>query len=132
MALIGNLSQAIPLAQRAINAVPPLYLPGWYNCVPALVALEDNTFQRAQRLAEQCGRVDVELGAILLLLAATDANDVGLLGQSLPKILEVPSFRSSGIMVRLRVRMTDPVLLDQIEAALRQAGVPERSLTRPY
>lgn len=131
-ALIGNLEQAIPLAQRAVAAVPAQLVPGWYYCVPAMAALQENALQRAQRLAELCGRVDVELGSILMLLAAKSADDAGMLGQTLSRILDIPSFRSSGIMVRLGLRMTDAALLEQIETALRDAGVPESSLTGPY
>lgn len=132
MALIGNLEQAIPLAQRAVATVPPQEVPGWYYCVPAMAALKENALQQAQELAELCGRVDVELGSILMLMAAKGSNDAGLLGQTLSRILDVPSFRSSGIMVRLARRSTDGALLEQIEAALRDVGVPERSLTGPY
>jgi tetratricopeptide (TPR) repeat protein len=132
LALMGQLERAIPLAQRAIDAVPPLDIPDWYYCVPAMVALRDNTFQRAQRLAEDCGHVDLELGPILSMLIAQSAGDAGRVGQVLPLVLEVPSFRSGGIMTRLRIRIMDQALLGQIEVTLLKAGVPERSLDGPY
>ncbi|MHA6297347.1 hypothetical protein [Devosia sp. CAU 1758] len=132
LALIGRLDQAIPLAQRAIIAVPPLEVPDWFNCVPAMAALENNMFQRAQRLAQECGQVDTELGPILSILIAQGAGDVAAVGQVLPRILEVPTFRSSGIMTRLQRRMTDQALLGQIELTLLKVGVPEKSLVGPY
>ncbi len=132
MSLIGQLAEAIPIAQRAIDAVPALEVPDWYFCVPAMAALVDNAFQQSERWALRCGRVDAGLGSILVLLAAEGANDVSMIGQALSGILEVPDFRTSGIMTRLERRITDPVLLDQAENALRKAGVPERSLFGPY
>src|SRR5690606_988602 len=122
-ALIGNLEQGIPMAQRAVAALPAQEAPAWYYCVPAMAALKESAVQRAQRLAELCGQVDVELGWILLLLATRGTNDTAMLGQTLSRILDVPRFRSSGIMVRLGLRMTDTALLEQIETALRDAGV---------
>src|SRR5690606_22199490 len=62
-ALIGNLEQAIPMAQRAVAAFPAQEVPAWYYCVPAMAALKESAVQRAQRLAELCGQVDVELGS---------------------------------------------------------------------
>lgn len=132
LALIGRLEQGAALAQRAIEAVPPLEVPDWFSCVPAMAALENNMFQRAQRLAQECGRVDMELGPILSILIAQGAGDVGMVGQMLPRILEVPSFRSSGIMTRLRHRMTDETLLAAIERTLLKAGVPAASLVGAY
>lgn len=132
MALIGRLSLALPVARRAIVAVPPLDVPNWFQCVPAMGALADDSFDRARLLALQCGRVDTELGPILALLAAEGAHDVDMLGQTLPSILEVATFRSAGIMARLKRRMTDPVLLGQIEEALLEAGVPARNLVSAF
>lgn len=132
MALIGLLESALPLAQRAIDAVPSLEVPKWFQCVPALAALEQNAFQRAQRLALDCGRVDTELGPVISLLVADGTGDAALIGQTLPRLLEVPTFRSAGIMTRLNRRMTDDVLLAQIEQALLNAGVPVSSLVDGY
>lgn len=132
LALIGQLDRARALAQRAIDAVPPLEVPDWFQCVPAMAALEDKAFAKAQRLALECGRVDTELGAVLSILIAQGAGDVAMVGQVLPTLLEVASFRSAGIMTRLRHRITDQALLGRIEVALLNAGVPDKSLDSAY
>ena len=128
LALIGQLDEAIPIALHAIDVTPDLMVPGWFRCVPAMASLKANAFQRAQRLATECARGDTELGSILLLLAGHGANDVAMVGQALPRIMDIPSFRSGGIMTRLRVRMTDEALLDEIRTALLEAGVLEKNL----
>jgi tetratricopeptide (TPR) repeat protein len=128
LALTGKLDEAIPIALHAIDVTPDLMVPGWFRCVPAMASLEANAFQRAQRLATECARGDTELGSILLLLAGHGANDVAMVGQALPRIMDIPSFRGGGIMTRLRLRITDEALLDEIRTALLEAGVLEENL----
>jgi tetratricopeptide (TPR) repeat protein len=128
LALIGKLDEAIPLALHAIDVTPDLMVPGWFRCVPAMASLEANAFQQARRLATECARGDRELGSILLLLAAHGAKDAAMVGQALPRIMEIPSFRAAGVMTRLQLRMTDEALLDEIRTALLEAGVMERNL----
>ncbi|SMQ72042.1 Tfp pilus assembly protein PilF [Devosia lucknowensis] len=132
LALIGRLDLAMPLARRSLDALPVSDTPSWFNCVPAMKALADRTFIRAERLAQQCARVDAELGSVLLLLAAHTAGDSTVVRQSLPTILEVQTFRSSGIMPRLERRITDRVLLSKMRAALLDSGVPEANLVSAY
>lgn len=132
LALIGQLDPAIVLAERALISVPASEAPDWFQCVPAMAALRQHAFQRAQRLALQCGRADREIGPMITLLAADQSGDAAALGHALPLILDVSSFRSSGVMTRLEHRITDAALLSQIEDALRKAGVPERNLTSAF
>jgi len=132
LALTGHLDLAIALSEKALISVPAAEAPDWFQCVPAMAALRDQAFQRAQRLALQCGRADREIGPMITLLAAGRAGDAAALGQALPLILDVSSFRISGVMTRLERRITDTALLSQIEDALRKAGVPEKSLVSAF
>lgn len=132
LALIGQLDRAVPLAQRAIEAVPPLEVPGWYYCVPAIDAVRKRDLEQARRLAESCGRVDTEVGAMLTLLIARVSGDAEMVAKVLPRILDVSSFRSVGIMTRLRVRSSVEVFLGDIEEALLEAGVPQQNLYAGY
>ncbi len=132
LALTGKLEEAIPIALHAIDVTPDLMVPGWFRCVPAMASLKANAFLPAQRLATECARGDTELGSILLLLVGHGAHDVALLGQALPRIMDIPSFRSGGIMTRLRLRMTDEALLDEIRTALLEAGVLEKNLNSAF
>lgn len=130
MALMGRLDQAIPLAQRALDAYT--VIPDWYYGVPTLVAIREGDFAKAGRYAEIYARSDREMGPILAILAAVGAGDQAQIARQLPRVLEVPSFRSVGIVTQLRRRITDPALLDRIRVALTEAGVPPLSLVTAY
>ena len=132
MALTGRLADALPPARRAISAVSQTAVPDWFQCVPALAATLDGGHARAAQLAQTCSRADVELGPILSMLIAQDIGDTERVGQLLSQILEVPSFRSAGILTQLRSRITDPGLLERIQTGLIAAGVPAGSLIGPY
>lgn len=130
MAFMGQLDQAIPLAQRALNAYT--IIPDWYYGVPTLVAIRAGDFAKAAQYAEIYARSDREIGPILAILAAEGAGDQAQVARQLPRVLEVPSFRSVGIVTQLRRRVTDTVLLDHIRIALIDAGVPALSLVTAY
>jgi len=130
LAFLGHLDQAMPLAQRALSAYT--IIPDWYYAVPALAALREGDFAKAKRFAEIYSRSDREFGPVLAILAAEGAGDVAQVSRELPRVLEVPSFRSVGIVTQLRRRITDPVLLDRIRVALTDAGVPPLSLVTTY
>jgi tetratricopeptide (TPR) repeat protein/TolB-like protein len=132
IALMGRLDEAAPLARRAVEAVPPLQVPGWFYCVPSLDALVSGAVPRAARLAQDCGQADPELGTVLAMLAAHQWGDTAMVGQVLTQILEVRSFRSEGIMRRLEDRITDVALLGRIETVLLDTGVPQGNLDNPY
>jgi len=130
LAFLGQLDQAMPLAQRALSAFT--VTPDWYYGVPALAALRDGDFAKATRFAEIYSRSDREFGPVLAILAAEGAGDVAQVARQLPRVLEVPSFRSVGIVTQLRRRIADPELLDRIRVALTKAGVPPLSLVTAY
>ena len=132
LALIGRLNAAIPAAQRAISSVPQTQVPDWYYCVPAMAAIYDAEYRRGLSHAERCARLDVELGSILALLAAQGTGEASLVDRQLPRVLDVATFRESGILPRMRERATDLALLERIATGLREAGVPEASLTSRY
>jgi len=130
MAFLGQLDQALPLAQRAMSAYT--IIPDWYYGVPALAALRDGDFAKAARFAEIYSRSDREFGPVLVILAAEGAGDDVQVARQLPRVLDVPSFRSVGIVTQLRRRITDSALLDRIRTALVDAGVPALSLVTAY
>ncbi|MBJ3783342.1 tetratricopeptide repeat protein [Devosia sediminis] len=132
LALNGRLDLAVPLARRAINSVPPLEVPDWFQCVPALAALRAGNTLQAQNLALECGRVDTELGPVLSLLAFHNGRDSAGIGQVLPRILDTTSFRAHGVMSRLDDRISDERLLADIRETLIEAAVPQWNLDNPY
>jgi tetratricopeptide (TPR) repeat protein/TolB-like protein len=123
MAFIGQLDQAIVIAQRALSAYT--IIPDWYYGVPTLAALREGDFAKAARYAEIYARADREIGPILAIMAAQGAGQ-------LPRVLEVQSFRNVGIITQLRRRITDSALLDRIRTALFDAGVPPMSLVTAF
>jgi tetratricopeptide (TPR) repeat protein len=130
LALIGQLGEAAPLAQRAMAAYT--IIPDWYYGVPALLALRDGDIAKASRFAEIYSRSDREIGPVLAILAADAAGDDAQVSRQLPRVLDVASFRNVGIMTQLRRRITDTALLDRIRVALTDAGVPPLSLVTAY
>lgn len=132
MALIGRLDAAIPAAQRAIGAVPQTQVPDWYYCVPAIAAYFAADYRKSLSHAQRCARLDVELGAIFALLSAQRSGDSAMVAQQLARVLDIPSFRQSGVMNRLAQRVTDTALLDEIGTGLMRAGVPVTSLDTSY
>ena len=130
MAFIGQLDQAVPLAQRALDAYT--IIPDWYYGVPTLLAIREGDFGKAARFANIYARADREMGPVLAILAAEGAGDDAQVARQLPRLLDVPSFRSVGIVTQLRRRITDTALLDRIRVALTDAGVPPLSLVTAY
>lgn len=130
MAFIGQLEQAVPLAQRALDAYT--IVPDWYYGVPALAALQAGDFAMAARYADLYARSDQEIGPILAIMAAEGARDDEQIAKQLPRVLEVQSFRNVGIVTQLRRRITDGDLLDRIRQALIEAGVPPLSLVTAF
>lgn len=130
MAFIGQLDQAVPLAQRALDAYT--IIPDWYYGVPTLLAIREGDFGKAARFANIYARADREMGPVLAILAAEGAGDDAQVARQLPRVLDVPSFRSVGIVTQLRRRITDTALLDRIRVALTDAGVPPLSLVTAY
>ena len=130
MALQGYLKEAEPLASRAMTgSVSP---PSWYFAVPTLSALRGGHLQIAIANAQTYAMGDPELGSVLAVVAASRAGDAGVVNRYLPQVLEVGAFRTSGILPRLRQRIGDAVLLDEISASLLAAGVPRTALERPF
>lgn len=130
MAFMGQLDQAVPLAQRALDAYT--IIPDWYYGVPTLLAIRERDFGKAARYADIYARADREMGPVLAILAAEGAGDDAQVARQLPRVLDVPTFRSVGIVTQLRRRITDTALLDRIRVALTDAGVPPLSLVTAY
>lgn len=130
LALMGRLADAEPLAQAAVEGAPSP--PGWYMAVAALAAINRSDFAAAAEYAELYSQADRELGPILALMAAQRLGDTEMVNRYLPRVLEVPSFRSQGIVTQLRRRISDQSLLEQIRTALIGAGVPQLSLVRSF
>lgn len=130
LALLGRLADAEPLANAAI-AGAPLPPPSYFG-VGALVALQQGEFGAAAEYAEIYAQADRELGPILAVMAAQGLGDPDLVNRYLPRVLDVPGFRSHGIVTQLRRRITDEALLERIRIALSEAGVPALSLVRSF
>lgn len=130
LALIGRLADAEPMAAMAVAATPDP--PPGYLLVPALVALRDDQYRLAAEQAQSYASVDREIGSILVVMAAQGLGDQDLVASYLPRVLEVSSFRSTGILTRLRQRITDEVLLRDMRTALLWAGVPPGVLNSPF
>lgn len=130
LAFSGQLDQAEPLAERSLSG--PTIIPDWYYGVPALSALGAGDFAKAEQFAENYARADREVGPILAILAAQGLRDEDQVAKELPRILEVPAFRASGIITQLRRRITDTGLLNEIRTGLADAGVPQMSLVTAF
>lgn len=130
LAFIGRLDQAEPLAERSLSG--PTIIPDWYYGVPALSALDMGDYLKAEQFAESYARADREVGPILAILAAQGLSDEDQVARELPRVLEVPTFRASGIITQLRRRITDTALLDRIRMGLAGAGVPQMSLVTAF
>lgn len=130
LAMSGELSGAADMAQDALNsaAVPP----DWYFGAPALEALQRGDTGLARRYAETYARADRELGPILAIMAGQRSDDPDIVNRYVAQVLDVPAFRVSGILPRLRERITDPVLIEQARIALLAAGVPQASLVNSF
>jgi TolB-like protein len=130
LAFQGNLAEAEALAGKAVAGSP--LPPPWYYAVPTLVALQGSHFQIAISNAQTYDLSDPELGSVMAVVAACESGNASVLNRYLPQVLEVASFRASGIMPRLRQRIGDAALLDRISKALTTAGVPPQALTGPF
>jgi TolB-like protein len=130
MALRGHLAEAEPLAVKAVAGAP--MPPAWYFAVPTLLALRDKNYQMAIANAQTYAVADPELGSVLAVAAASAGGNAGVVNRYLPQVLEVAAFRASGVLPRLRERITDTALLDEIAAALTAAGVPQAALNGPF
>ena len=130
MALRGHLAEAEPLSVKAVDGSP--VPPPWYFAVPTLLALRDKHYPMAIANAQTYATADPELGSVLAVVAASAGGNAGVVNRYLPQVLEVAAFRASGILPRLRERITDTALLDEIAAALTAAGVPQSALSGPF
>ncbi|SEQ06350.1 hypothetical protein SAMN05428969_1781 [Devosia sp. YR412] len=130
LALAGGLHEAEQMARDAAERSPAP--PPWYFGVPALLALRDGDFARAVESAELYAQADRELGPILAIMAAQRAGDSAVVNRYLPQVLEAPAFHAKGVLPRLRERISDDGLVEDIRTALSSAGVPWATLTRPF
>lgn len=130
LAFGGNLADASRPALDALEGSPNP--PAWYHGVPALLALRDGDYAKAMQCAELYALADRELGPILAIMAGQAANDGAMVNRYLPQVLDVASFRSRGVLTRLRERITDDALMNQIRASLISAGVPAGALVGSF
>ncbi|WP_375451589.1 hypothetical protein [uncultured Devosia sp.] len=129
LALRGNLAQAEPLSDQALVSPMP---PSWYYGVPTLVALRDGDLTKATSNAQTYSIADPELGSVLAVTAAWRAKSARVVSRYLPQVLEIATFRASGLLPRLRQRIGDEALLSQIGQALSEAGAPRAALDGPF
>jgi hypothetical protein len=96
------------------------------------LALRDGQLSRAIESAKRYAQADRELGPIFAIMAAQQAGDSAVVNRYLPQVLDVATFRTQGVLPRLRERIGDDQLIDEIRASLTQAGVPWATMTRPF
>ncbi len=126
LAFIGRLDEAKKLMQMVINVVPDT--PAWYLGVPALSALHEGNYAAAVDYAVAYSQADRELGPVLAIMAAQGIGDDQIVSRFLPRVLEVPSFRATGVLTQLGRRIGDGDLLERVRVSLSNAGVPPQSL----
>lgn len=126
LALGGHLAEAEAMAHEALSSSPNP--PAYYFGVPALLALRDRNFDAAREWAEHYAQSDRELGPILAVMAAQGSGNTDVVNRFLPQVLDHAAFRASGIMPRLRQRISDDALLEAVRDALARAGVPEQAM----
>lgn len=119
----------VPAEQALTGAPEP---PAWYHGAPAALALLDGDFARAREWAERYAAVDPEIGLPLALAAAQVEGNSAAVDRLLPQLRELPALRESGILPRLRLRITNTELLDRIADGLLAAGMPRAALEQPF
>lgn len=130
LAFIGRQDAAMRLIGPVIADSPNP--PSWYFCVPALEAIRQNNYGVAVRYAGIYADADRELGPILAVMAGQGLGDTDVVNKYLPRVLDLANFRAGGVLTRLRERISDDGLLDDIRIALLAAGVPEPALDGAY
>ena len=130
LALGGNLTEAEAMALAAAEGTPDP--PAWYHGVPTLIALRNGDYAKAIEYAERYAQADRELGPALAILAAQRAGDGAVVNRYLPQVLDVPGFRTRGVLTTLRERVEDDALMEQIRSGLVAAGVPPEALINGF
>ncbi len=126
----GSIEEARPIVALALSGAPNP--PPWYHGGPAMLAVLNRDWSRAVELAQIYEHADRSLGAALSLVAGQGAGNNEVINRYLPQVLDMPAFRSNGILARLRTSIIDPNLLDIIGQGLLAAGVPQNALEQPF
>ena len=130
LAFDGDLAEAERMARDAVEGTPDP--PSWYFGVPTLLALQSGNLDKAVENSLRYAQSDRELGPILAILAGQRTGDGDVVNRYLAQILDVPSFRSAGVLPRLQERVQDKALLSEIRTSLEAAGVPLKALNGPF
>lgn len=130
LALNGSFDESLPYSNAAVYGSPNA--PPWYYCVPTLAALRSSDYALSVQNAVIYASADRVLGPVLAVVAGQKGGDLDIVNRYLPQVLDVPSFRSAGIMKGLSARITDAALLSQLMDGLLQAGVPAAALHAAY
>ncbi len=129
LAAMGEWNSAEENALAAIeaSAVPS----AWFYGIPALQAMRQQRFDDAIRYARLTAPAG-PFGSVLAVAAAGLGNDQAALAEFRPEVLNAEALRRVGIMVWLKPRVTDSLLLVQLQTGLLAAGIPQSALTGPY
>jgi hypothetical protein len=130
LAFGGRVVEAEPTASGAVGMTPEP--PAWYFGAPALIELRRGAHGLALQYAEAYVPADRELGPIIAVLAGRATGNSAAVDRYLPQVLELPAFRAEGVLPRLRQRVSDETLLEQIRTGLVAAGVPPAALAGPF
>ena len=130
LAFGGELAEAEPMARDAVEDSPDP--PSWYFGVPTLLALRAGNSAQAVENSVRYAQADRELGPILAILAGQRSGDGDVVNRYLAQVLDIASFRASGVLPRLQQTVQDKALLADIQASLGAAGVPQKALNGPF
>ena len=130
LAFAGRLAEAEPIASGALRLTPRP--PAWYFGAPALIELRRAADALALHFGEAYVPSDRELGPIIAILAGAAVGNSSVVNRYLPQVLELPTFRAEGVLPRLRKRVADETLLEQVRSGLSAAGVSDSALEGPF
>lgn len=130
LALMGRQNSAETLAARLVADTPDP--PSWYYFVPALEAFRRGNFELAVDYAGIYAEADRELGPVLAVMAGQGLRDGDIVNRYLPRVLDLSSFRTRGVLTQLRQRISDEALLRDIRVSLLSAGVPPAALNAAF
>lgn len=130
--VLARLGEWTSAQQNALAAIDAVATPSpWYFGIPALQAMREQRYADCVKLARLVVPAG-PFGSVIALSAAGLSRDAATIEEFRPEVLNAEALRRTGIMTWVEGRVADPLLLVQMAAGLRAAGVPESALTRAF
>jgi len=130
--VLARLGEWTSAQENALAAIDAVAVPSpWYFGVPALQAMREQRYADCVKLARLVVPAG-PFGSVIALSAAGLSRDAATIEEFRPEVLNAEALRRTGIMTWVEGRVADPLLLVQMAAGLRAAGVPESALTRAF